>query len=87
MVSVHGQLTTGSHVQGELGDDIRRLLNIGFKRFVLDLEHLERFDSLGAAEVAGACERVVESGGEIEVMRAPPRIRELLNITQLHKLF
>ena len=65
MVSIHGDLTDGSPNQEALSVEFPKLLNIGLRRFVLNLEPVSTMDSDGISEIINAHELVTDREGEL----------------------
>ena len=70
VVSVLGPLTRGSlNTEGLLGE-FSKLLNIGLRRFILDLEPVSTMDTDGIHEVLKAFNLVTDRGGELTIRGA-----------------
>ena len=65
MVSIHGDLTDGSPNQEALSVEFPKLLNIGLRRFVLNLEPVSTMDSDGINEIIKAHKLVTDRDGEL----------------------
>jgi len=63
------------------------LLARGVKRLVVDLSATEYMDSSGLGTLVGLLKRLKETGGEIAIAGARPRVRRLFEITGLKQVF
>ena len=70
VISLHGAMTTDSPIQGELEREIRKLLDSGLRRFILDLEYLDKLDGSGIGEILRSRELVTDRDGELSVRGA-----------------
>jgi anti-anti-sigma factor len=84
VVSVHGRLTIGSQAELALKPEIEKLLDIGLKRFTLDLQDVKRIDSAGLGVMVEAHMLIVKRpGGECSVTNPPRNVSNVLTITEL----
>jgi anti-sigma B factor antagonist len=65
---------------------IRDLLAQGCVRIVLDLKKVSFLDSAGLGELAANIKRARERGGDIRLLRAPRRIRDLFDLVGLARV-
>lgn len=81
----------GRLVRGEATVALKRslsgLLDSGRVRIVLDMARMTFIDSSGLGELMSCQRRIAGAGGAIRLLKPPPRILELLDITQLKPLF
>ena len=80
-----GRLTMGSGDQ-QLKDTVKRLLDAGHHKFVLNLEQVPFMDSSGLGELVGTYKRVAERKGTIK-LAVNPRGQELIALPKLHLVF
>jgi anti-sigma B factor antagonist len=73
-----------------LADEDRRLmrrvgelLDDGRTRFLVNLAHVSYIDSTGIGEIVGAYTRVRRHGGVLVITNVGPRVREVLQATNL----
>jgi anti-sigma B factor antagonist len=76
----------GQHLS-DLSDTLRTLLDRGCRRIVLDLERVTFFDSAGLGELIAWRKRTVERGGDIVLLRPTGKVRDLLVMLRLDRMF
>jgi anti-sigma B factor antagonist len=59
----------------------------GARRLLVDLSQVTRMDSSGMAELIAAFNKARELGGALKLMNLPPRIQNILGVTQLMTVF
>ena len=81
-----GPLIIGS---GErlMNETVSRLFADKKFQIVIDMAGVPRMDSSGVDALVLACRRARENGGDARLARLTPRIRQLLEITQLTTVF
>ncbi|MBP7146893.1 MAG: STAS domain-containing protein [Acidobacteria bacterium] len=93
-----GEFTFGrSHLgraldlRGRPMDDLREVLDAQFaggcRRILLDLHRVDFIDSAGLSALVAAKKRAVERGGDIKILRPSERVRSLLVLTYLTRVF
>jgi anti-sigma B factor antagonist len=86
VVELSGRMTLGAS-----GDAVearlQELIQGGARRLVLDLSGVEALDSRGIKVLVRAYISVQKVGGELKLMRVPPRIHQVLQITRLLQVF
>lgn len=87
VISLHGAMTTDSLNQGELEREVLKLLDLGFRRFVLDLEQIELMHHEGIEYLVFLYTRVVGRGGEISLVNVPRKVKDILQILSIASLF
>jgi len=75
------------HRLEDLGETLGALLDRGACRVVLDLEKVRFIDSAGLGDLVGWKKRALQLGGDIRLLRARDRIRDILELTALARLF
>jgi anti-sigma B factor antagonist len=63
------------------------LLDRGSSRVVLDLEKVRFIDSAGLGHLVGWKNRALQSGGDVRLLRPRDRVREVLELTALTRVF
>lgn len=71
----------------QLQEAIRELLASGQHRILVDLSRVEYIDSSGLGTLVGGLRRAREQDGDLSIMDASPRVRKVLTVTGLHKVF
>jgi anti-sigma B factor antagonist len=70
-----------------MNETIARLFADRKFHLVIDMGGVPRMDSSGVDTLVLACRRARENGGDTKLARLTPRIRQLLEITQLTTVF
>lgn len=70
-----------------LHEKLHSLLDEGVKKVILDLEKVEWINSSGLGILISAMTTMRSSGGNLKLSNIPDRIRNLLSITKLDKIF
>ena len=86
VVELHGRLMMGESTR-RLRGHVRRVLDAGDRRIVLDLAACDYIDSAGLGELATALVRVQNSGGQLTLLNPAKRVEDLLRITRLLEVF
>lgn len=86
VVEVDGRVVLGDG-DGELLEQVRDLLDHGHRRIALDLAGVPYMDSSGVGRLVECYTRVQERDGEIRLVRTSTRVRDLLRITGLDRIF
>ena len=76
----------GQHLS-DLSDTLRTLVDRGDTRIVLDLEKVTFFDSAGLGELIAWRKRTVQRGGDLLLLRPEGKVRELLVMLRLDRVF
>jgi anti-sigma B factor antagonist len=87
IVAVHGDITLNKGSDVELKDKVRRLIEQGRTKLVLDLSQVGYMDSAGLGELVQAYATVKKHGGILKLLGLTKRIKELLAITKLVTIF
>jgi anti-sigma B factor antagonist len=85
VVTLSGRLVFGKEVE-RLESVVKDLVQHGNKRVVFDAGGLEYADSSGIGTLVACLTQVRNSGGDLRLAGANPRIRRLLNMTGVDKL-
>jgi len=75
------------HRLEDLGQTLAGLLERGSSRIVLDLEKVRFMDSAGLGELIAWKKRAIERGGDVRLLRPRDRVREVLELTALTRVF
>lgn len=59
----------------------------GARRILIDLKKTASMDSSGIAELVAAQAAVKAEGGELKLLNLPPKIQDVLSVTQLITVF
>ncbi|GBC81854.1 Putative anti-sigma factor antagonist [bacterium HR10] len=71
----------------QLREAIRRLLQSGVRKILLNLANVPYMDSAGLGELVRAYTTVRREGGELKLLNLTARIQDLLTITKLISVF
>ena len=71
----------------ELHNEIRKLVETGEKKILLNLADVSSMDSSGLGELVSAYATVQRGGGELKLVHLTDRISELMMITKLLTVF
>ncbi len=66
-----------------LRETVKRLLEAGHSKIVLNLKELIRIDSAGLGEILGAKKAALTEGGDVKLMMPPKHIYEILLASRL----
>ena len=98
IIELNGEFTFGGgglaqpldlrgHHLSDLGQTLGRLLDQGVRKVVLDLEGVSFFDSAGLGELIACKKRTVQSGGDIRLLRPTGKVRDMLVMLSLTRIF
>lgn len=83
IVDLHGQMTLSADETPQLVRHVRREVEAGARKVLLNLAYVSFVDSTGIGEIVGAYTRVVREGGSLKLAAVSPRIQELLDTTNI----
>ncbi|MEU1220311.1 STAS domain-containing protein [Streptomyces microflavus] len=86
IVAVTGKITIGVGdvvLRGAVQDE----LNDGSTKILLDLKNVTTIDSSGIGELVSAYTRATNRGAKLKLVNLPPKIHDILAITQLITVF
>lgn len=86
IVDAVGRLTL-SDSRTQLRDLVHVFTSNGHKNFLLNLAGVDFIDSDGMGELVRSYSVVRQRGGEMRIVHATPRVRDLFQITRLNTLF
>jgi anti-sigma B factor antagonist len=86
IVDLSGRIVLGEGSSG-LRDLLRKLVNAGNKKILLNLGNVNYIDSSGLGELVGAATSLRSEGGELKLFNLTKRVRDLLQITKLYTIF
>jgi anti-sigma B factor antagonist len=85
VVTLSGRLVFGKEVE-RLESVVKDLVKHGQKRVIFDAAGLDYADSSGIGTLVACLTQIKNSGGDLRIAGANPRIRRLLNMTGVDKL-
>lgn len=71
----------------DLGQTLGRLLDQGARKIVLDLAGVSFLDSAGLGDLVACRKRTAASGGDIRLLRPNGKVRDMLEMLSLTRLF
>lgn len=86
ILDVEGKITIG---KGDvaLRDAVQQALADGAKKLVIELGRVSTIDSSGVGELVSAFTTVTNRGGKLKLVNLPPKVNDILQITQLITVF
>lgn len=86
ILDLKGKLTIGSAEEG-LREAVHRILDAGATKILINLKDVTTIDSSGVGELVSSYTRVTNRGGKLKLSTLPPKITDILMITQLITVF
>ncbi|MFY9724996.1 MAG: STAS domain-containing protein [Bryobacteraceae bacterium] len=86
IVDLAGRIVLGDG-SGVVRDTIKGLVGSGQKNILLNLRDVTYLDSAGLGEVVGSYATVTNLGGDVRLLHAQGKVKELLTITKLYTVF
>jgi len=86
IMDLSGRITMG---EGTLivRDQIKKLLDAGDRKFLLNLSDVDYIDSSGLGELVTSFTTVRNQGGQLKLLNLTRRVQDLLQITKLLTVF
>jgi anti-sigma B factor antagonist len=86
ILDVEGKITIG---KGDvaLRDAVQQALGDGAKKLLIELGRVSTIDSSGVGELVSAFTTVTNRGGKLKLVNLPPKVNDILQITQLITVF
>ena len=86
ILDLSGRITIGEGTL-ILRETIRKLLNAGDRKVILNLANCDYIDSSGLGELVTSFTTVRNAGGELKLLNLTKRVQDLLQITKLLTVF
>lgn len=86
VINLQGKITIGAG-DTQLRDVIQQALSDGKTKILLDMREVTTIDSSGIGELVGSFTTVTNRGGKLKLLRLPPKVSDLLQVTQLITVF
>lgn len=86
LFEVEGNIVGGPDAMA-LNDEVHKLINIGKKKFVVDMKSVEHINRTGLGILIASLNAVRQAGGDLKIANASSRVIELLKITKLSQIF
>lgn len=79
ILELEGRLTLGDEAES-LQRRLERLAKAGRNKIILNLEQVNRLDSVGLGTLLGGIKKVRTAGGDIRILRLSQQARDLLDL-------
>jgi len=86
IIDLFGQLKLGEGTS-RLRETVQQLLGEGYKKQLLNFEHVLHIDSSGIGELMGCYTSVRNQGGELKLLHLHKNVRNILEVTRLYSIF
>ncbi len=86
ILDLDGKITIGTGDQA-LRDAIHQQMQDGKKDLLLNAKKVTTIDSSGVGELVAAYTTVTNRGGHLKLLNLPPKLSDILQITQLITVF
>lgn len=86
IIDLKGKITIGSG-DIQLRDTINDLVGAGKTRILVDMKEVTAIDSSGIGELVGCYTTLTNKGGKLKLLHLPPKIQDVLTVTQLITVF
>ncbi|MEM7479555.1 MAG: STAS domain-containing protein [Acidobacteriota bacterium] len=86
ILDVHGKVTIGV---GDVAmrEAVQEAINAGAKNILINLGDVSTIDSSGIGELVSIFTTVTNRGGKLKLENLPPKIADLMQVTQLITVF
>lgn len=86
IIQVKGKVTIG---EGDIAlrQAVHDVLDSGAKNVLVDLSEVTTIDSSGVGELVSSYTTVTNRGGKLKLLNLPPKVVDILQITQLITVF
>jgi len=86
ILDLRGKITIGAG-DVQLRETINRLWEQGQKNILINMQDVTTIDSSGIGELVGCYTSVTNRGGKLKLLHLPPKINDVLTVTQLITVF
>ncbi|MFL6198649.1 MAG: STAS domain-containing protein [Thermoanaerobaculia bacterium] len=86
ILDLKGKITIGA-AEEALRDAVHRVLGGGAQKLLLNLKDVSTIDSSGVGELVSSYTSATNRGAKIKLANLPPKINDILTITQLITVF
>src|ERR1700693_3355824 len=86
IVDLKGKITIGAG-DVQLRETINHLVEGGKKNIMINMNDVTTIDSSGIGELVGCYTSVTNKGGKLKLLHLPPKINDVLTVTQLITVF
>jgi anti-sigma B factor antagonist len=85
VASIEGRMTLGTNLMF-LEGDLKKLVEAGSRRLVLDLGGVLTIDSAGLGVLIGTAALLRKANGEIRIANVQPKVQEIFDIVRVHQV-
>ena len=86
IVDLKGKITIGAG-DVQLRETVNSLAESGKKSILINMHDVTTIDSSGIGELVGCYTSVTNKGGKLRLLHLPPKINDVLTVTQLITVF
>ncbi len=86
ILDLKGKITIGSG-DVQLRETINKLVEDGKRNILINMQDVTTIDSSGIGELVGCYSSVTKKGGKLKLLHLPPKISDVLTVTQLITVF
>lgn len=86
ILDLQGQVTAGPE-SDSLGSSLQQLVEQGTRKVIVNLAKVEKMDTSGISAIVRAVVSLGRGGGKLALLRAGGRVRMVLEMTRLLKVF
>ncbi|HQT90933.1 MAG TPA: STAS domain-containing protein [Candidatus Kryptobacter bacterium] len=86
LFEIEGDIVGGPDAMS-LNDEVRKLVEGGKKKFIVDMGSVRHINSSGLGILIASLNAVRQAGGDLKVANVSPRVLDLLKITKLNQIF
>ena len=86
VLDLKGKITIGAG-DVQLRETINKLVESGKRNILINLRDVTTIDSSGIGELVGCYTSVTNKGGKLKLLNLPPKINDVLTVTQLITVF
>ena len=86
IVDLDGKITIGE-TNRQLHETLRKLVEGGTNKIVLNLKKVKSVDSSGLGEMVAGYSTLKANGGDLILVNMPTRVMELMTLTKLYTVF
>ena len=86
VIDLSGRITLGDG-SGTVRDAVKDLITKGHRQILLNLKDVSYIDSAGLGELVGSYATMTHQGGQIKLLNAQNKVRDVLQVTKLYTVF
>ena len=86
VMDLSGRITLGDG-SGTVRDTVKDQIARGCRQILLNLKDVTYIDSAGLGELVGSYATMTNQGGQIKLLNAQTKVRDVLQVTKLYTVF